>query len=226
MKFIFLFSISFFWMNIVNAQNSTNVFEGYQLKIRQIGEGPVSPDEIAKLDRSVREQCTSSKKEDRFEIQELITLGKEIWQIIKDGAPVINFANESASVIPLAAGCPFALSYWSLPQSKTYELTYENKFGMEMIYFTYKVIYSYGGRYQNKGAYLANVSIHPQDIQVAWGQSFDANVKIANSLNLGSQEDPIAGLEVSLEWSITNPITEIQSKRVYFVDGLGRLTSL
>jgi hypothetical protein len=76
------------------------------------------------------------------------------------------------------------------------------------------------------GAYLANVSIHPQEIQVKWGQSFDANVRIANSLNLGSQQDPIAGLELSLEWTITNPITEIQSKRVYFVDGLGRMTPL
>lgn len=199
--------------------------DGSTLEVRQIAEAPLTPQEFKQMDLAARAQCSATAKQ-RLDLQGLITLGKEIWQIIKDGAPVVNFQSESVSVIPEEALCPFSLYSWSFPISKTFELNYKNKFGMEMIYFTYKLIYSHGGRYQGKGAYLANVSIHPVDIRLKWGQSFDANVKVASGLNVGSQEDPVAGLEISLEWIIKNPVMNTQSHRAYFVDGLGNMTAL
>ncbi len=226
MKYFLGFFLSFFLQAQAMANTSVQTFnDGSRLEIRQIAEGPVSLEEMELMDLAAREQCARAKKQ-RFNLQQLITLGKEIWQIVKDGAPVINFATQSASVIPQGAICPFYMSSWNIPQSKTFELNYKNNFGMEMIYFTYKVIYSYGGRFQGKGAYLANVSIHPKDIRLKWGQSFDANVKIAQGINLGTMEDPVAGLEISLDWEIKNPISELQSNRTYFVNGLGQLIAL
>lgn len=226
MKYVLGFFLSFFIQVQANASTSVETFpDGSRLEVRQIAEGPVSLEEMVQLDLAAREQCSKDKKQ-RFDLQQLITLGKEIWQIVKDGAPVINFTSQSASVIPQAALCPFYMSNWNIPQSKTFELKYTNNFGMEMIYFTYKLIYSYGGRFEGKGAYLANVSIHPKDIRLKWGQSFDANVKIAQGINIGSLEEPVAGLEISLDWDIKNPVSELQSNRTYFVDGTGNLLAL
>jgi hypothetical protein len=221
MMFLFVFIIT---QNLF-ANTMETMPDGSTLAVRLIGEAPATLEEMEQQDRLAREQCSASTQK-RIDLQGLITLGKEIWQIVKDGAPVVNFKNESASVIPQGALCPFSMSQWSLPMVKTFELNYKNKFGMEMIYFTYKVIYSYGGMYQGKGAYLANVSIHPKDIRLKWGQSFDANVKIASALNMGTVENPIAGLEISLDWVIQNPIMDTQSNRTYFVDGLGNLVAL
>ncbi len=221
MTFLFVFIIT----QISFANTMETMPDGSTIEVRLIEEAPASIEELKQLDLVARQQCSANTPK-RFNLQGLITLGKEIWQIVKDGAPVVNFKSESASVIPQGALCPFYMSSWSLPLVKTFELNYKNKFGMEMIYFTYKVIYSYGGSYQGKGAYLANVSIHPKDIRLKWGQSFDASVKIASALNIGTQENPIAGLEISLDWVIQNPIMNTQSNRTYFVDGLGNLIAL
>ena len=192
-------------------------------RVQQIAEGPLSAVELIVYEKTLREQCV---EREGFDLSQLITIGKEIWQIVKDGAPTINFATEVATAIPMGAECAFKMSNWSPPRSKTFEMTYKNKFGGEMIYFTYKIIYSYGGKYQGKGAYLANVSIHPVDIRLMWGQSFDAFVKTAKAINIGSAEEPVAGLEISLDWEIKNPVMETQSHRSYFVDGTGQLLTL
>lgn len=222
-------SMMFLFVFIITQNGFANTIEtmpdGSTFEVRLIAEAPATFDEIQQHNFVAREQCSTSTQK-RLDLQGLITLGKEIWQIVKDGAPVVNFKSESASVIPQGALCPFYMSNWSLPLVKTFELNYKNKFGMEMIYFTYKVIYSYGGSYQGKGSYLANVSIHPKDIRLKWGQSFDASVKIASALNMGTVENPIAGLEISLDWVIQNPIMNTQSNRTYFVDGLGNLVAL
>ncbi len=192
-------------------------------RVRQVAEGPLSATELVDFEKSMREQCV---EREGFDLQQLITIGKEIWQIVKDGAPTVNFTSEVATAIPMGAECAFKMSNWSPPRSKTYEMSYKNKFGGEMIYFTYKIIYSFGGKYQGKGSYLANVSIHPVDIRLFWGQSFDAFVKTSKAINIGTEEDPVAGLEISLEWEIKNPIMETQSHRSYFVDGNGQLLAL
>lgn len=214
MKYLFIFVLTFH----LNA-----IAEDYTLQVRQIAEGPVTALEKEMLEREAEAQCTAREG---FDLQQLITLGKEIWQIVKDGAPVISFASNSASAIPAGAECAFKMSGWSIPQSKTFELAYKNKFGTEMIYFTYKLIYSYGGTFNGRGAYLANVAIHPVDIRLKWGQKFDATVKTAKAINIGTDENPIAGLEISIDWDINTPVMETQSNRTYFVDGLGRVTSL
>lgn len=214
MKYLFIF---------VLILNANALAESYTLQVRQIAEGPVTALEKEILEREAEAQCTAREG---FDLQQLVTLGKEIWQIVKDGAPVISFASNSASAIPAGAVCPFKMSGWSIPQSKTFELSYKNKFGTEMIYFTYKLIYSYGGQFNERGAYLTNVAIHPIDIRLKWGQKFDATVTTAKAINIGTEENPIAGLEISIDWDINTPVMATQSNRTYFIDGTGRVTAL
>lgn len=198
--------------------------ETLKLKVELIAEGPLEANYVQALNTADRDQCTT--KNDRFDVQSLITLGQQIWQIVKDGAPTLNFASNSASAVPANAVCAFNLAGWSVPYSRTYKLSYENLFGSSVVDFTYKLIFSYGGSYQGQGAYLANVTIHPVDVQVAWGQNFDASVNIANVLNVGDTENPVAGMEVALEWNVKNAFKNFKSRRIYFVDGNGNATEL
>lgn len=51
------------------------------------------------------------------------------------------------------------LERWSPPETKTYEVVYKNKFGMEVVKFRFRLQYTYGGRRSGRGRYLANVSV-------------------------------------------------------------------
>ncbi|MCC6137906.1 MAG: hypothetical protein IT287_04695 [Bdellovibrionaceae bacterium] len=206
------------------AKQQTSDEEILKLNIEMIAEGPIEYNYVETQKETIRNECTTKKE--RFDLQELITLGEKIWQIVKDGAPTLNFASNSASAVPASAVCAFNLSGWSIPYSRTYKLYYENLYGSKVVEFTYKLIFSYGGNYQGRGAYLANVTIHPVDVQVGWGQNFDASVSIANVLNVGQADDPIAGMEVALEWNVKNVLNNFKSRRIYFIDGKGNATEL
>jgi hypothetical protein len=54
---------------------------------------------------------------------------------------------------------------------------------MKVVEFTYKLIYLYGGRYQNKGLFLTGVTVVPAQISVLWGFNFDCKVSIPTTVN-------------------------------------------
>lgn len=221
---VFLFSALSLFLGSASA-NQIELLDPANIEVTLIDESTqLIPEGFDYFDRT---QCLTPVPRDReLDINALVALGEKLWQIVKDGAPTLEFSSHSASAIPAGANCPFYMTGWSAPQSLTYRMGYKNGFGMNNIQFTYKLIYSAGGSYNGRGAYLANVSIHPIDIYVGWGLSFDANVAIGNIINLGSSEDPVAGMEVALEWNIKNALNNIKSRRVYFVEGRGSATEL
>ena len=223
-KFALVSLISVFVVSAMGASSSPSDIDPLSLEVTLIDEGPFVDHNFLVTEYLDRSECVP--RTERFEISELISLGQQLWQIVKDGAPVVNFNSFSSSAIPQAAACPFAMAGWSIPQSKTYKLSYKNLFGSEVVSFTYKLIYSYGGTFEGRGAYLANVSVHPADIYASWGQNFNASVSIANVINVGTAADPVAGMQVILEWSVGNVINKFTSQRIYFVDGRGQTTEL
>lgn len=194
-----------------------------KLRVQMIAEGPVEYNYV-ETNKASRDLCVD--REYRFDFDQIVAIGEKIWDIVLAGQPTLNFEAYSATAIPASAQCAFNLSNWSVPYSRTYQLVYENLYGMDVVSFTYKVIFSYGGRFNGQGSYLANVSIHPVDVSVLWGQNFDARVSVGSVLNIGEAESPVAGMEVSLEWNISNVLKDFKSRRTYFVDGYGRMTEL
>lgn len=227
-KILFLAAISIFSFAAQAAVTTTNIDDPstWTLRIEQVSEGQEAPEIFSPEAYMNRDACINREVDGSLDINAIISLGEKIWQIVKDGAPVLEYKAMSVSAIPNGAICPFNMSGWSVPQSRTYKLTYSNMLGMDVITFDYKVIFSYGGKYLEKGSYLTNVSVHPADIYVAWGQSFNANVNMANILNVGTTDEPVAGIQVILEWEVSNPLNKFKSQRVYFVEGRGSVTEL
>lgn len=193
------------------------------LRVELIDEGPMATNYV---EPSAADRLDCALRNERFDLQEILTIGEKIWQIVKDNQPTVNFTSHSASAIPAAAVCAFNLTGWSIPYSRTYKLSYENLWGSSVVDFTFKVIFSYGGNFNGRGAYLANVTVHPVHVNASWGQNFDASVVIANAINVGSSDSPVAGMEVAIDWTVKNVFNNIKSRRIYFVDGHGNLTEL
>lgn len=159
-------------------------------------------------------------------VDSIINIGQKIWKIVEAGRPTLNFKDKSASAVPSDAKCLAELANWQMPESKSFRMKYKNGFGMNVITFEYKVIYSYGGSYKGKGRYLANVSVHPQQVNVSWGFKFDANVEIMEVLNLGSQEDQMAGMQLAVRWNVSSVIQEQLREELFFVQGDGQFRQL
>lgn len=164
-------------------------------------------------------------------VRDLIAFGKDIYDIVKAGKPVINTEYSPISVLPMDTEfgegiTPGKLAYWKIPKSTKFEVSYKNGYGSEVIKFVYNVNTSYGGKYQGKGAYLSNTQIVPEKVSVAWGYNFDAKVKLVGVTNLGSDEDPIAGATLELSYTVSTVVKEERNNITIFVGGDGTIQAM
>lgn len=152
----------------------------------------------------------------------IINIGKKIWAIIEAGKPVSNIKMEaSANALPQGIKCWNELSSWKAPSVKSFSQSFKNGFGSEVIRFDFDVIYTHGGKLNGVGSYLTNVQVHPKNVSVMWGFKLNAGVEIPSLVNLGTDTDPIAGMQVDVKWEASSYFTHITQSVSIFVQGDG-----
>ncbi len=156
-------------------------------------------------------------------IGDIISIGRQIWDFIVENSAVANYEEITLSALPADIQNPRDLSNWKRPHTITETVSFKNLFNVEVVRMKYKVIYTPGGQFRGRGAYLANVSIHPVETHVSWGFRLDAQVKIASPVNVGTEENPVAGLQVLVNWKVKPSAGSAkQGRNVYFVEGDGK----
>lgn len=164
--------------------------------------------------------------EEGIDPSEIVNLGLKIWKIIEDNKPVVNVRGMTAQALPSGITCWDQLEGWKIPISREYEVTYVNGFNMDVVKFNFRILFTYGGRFNGVGAYIANLSIMPEHLDVSWGYKFDAEVKVPYVVNLGTRENPVAGSQISLDWNVRTPLKDSRASVVFFVSGNGELVEL
>ena len=161
--------------------------------------------------------------------QQLIAIGKEIYKIIDAGKPVLNIESAPISVLPKdmkgQALDPFTLTEWSAPRAKKYRVVAKNYLGMRPVAFEFMLIYSYGGKYEDKGAYITGAQIKPTSVEVSWGYELDASFSVQSIVNQGSAQDPVAGAVLNIDYKIKTLMKESRQSRAFFINGLGESTA-
>jgi len=153
---------------------------------------------------------------------EIINIGQRIWTIVEAGKPVVNVHGAPvAFALPRGITCWNELDSWQAPKIQSYDVTYKNGFGMEVVKFRFRLQYTYGGGRTGKGKYLANVTVMPAQIDVMWGYTFDANVEVEQAVNLGTASNPVAGLELNLKWGVKTVLKQSDNSFHFFVQGDG-----
>lgn len=156
-------------------------------------------------------------------IGDFIQIGEKIWKIIEANKPVVNLRNSHVSVLPLGTASPIDISGWKKPSVKTYMVSYENGFGMNVVEFVFRLVFSHSGNIDGKGAYIANAGLYPTNLSVAWGYTFNADTAATNAINIGTTDDPIANLELHLNWSVETVFKTNKRKLISVIDGLGNV---
>jgi hypothetical protein len=161
--------------------------------------------------------------------REFIALGKEIYAIIEAGRPVYNNnVGTPLQILPRTKSGEtiqaMELENWKAPKSKKYKIDFKNGFGMNVVSFEFMLIYTYGGTYQGKGAYITGAQVSPTNVSVAWGFNVDANFKVQSIMNQGSLDNPVAGAVLQLNYRVSTVIKTIDRHATFHINGKGQTT--
>lgn len=163
----------------------------------------------------------------------LIAIGKKIWPIIDAGRPVINTSGiiPSITVIPKIEGedpkgAFYEMANWSVPKVESYRVSYKNKFGSEVIGFTYTVYFQFNGDYNGKGKYITNLKVQASEVYAAWGFNFNATSELIGIANVGSKEEPTASAIIQISYIAKGLINEMRNAQSFYVDGQGAMRLL
>lgn len=216
----------------VSRENDGKFFKIKSYKVEQISESEAlqRPGFIDLFSEQEYANDCSSQKNDEIDTKdvsydEVVRIGKELWKIIEDNKAVVEVESKSVSVLPVGIECWDQLAMWKKPISKYFEVSYENYYGMKVINVVYRVSYTFAGSYKGRGKYLANVKIAPSNIDVFWGFKFSSTVSVPMAINMGTAQDPVAGVELNIHW-IVKTLNQSQQSLSLFIDGLGNISQL
>lgn len=216
----------------INSRSDGKFFKIKSFKVEEISESEAlqRPGHIDSYsEQEYASDCSNQKDEDLdtkdISFDEVVRIGKELWKIIEDNKAVVEVESKSVSVLPAGIVCWNQLSMWQKPESKYFEVSYENYYGMKVINVVYRITYTYAGSLKGRGKYLANVTVTPANIDVFWGFKFSSTVSIPMAINMGSAQDPLAGVELNIHW-IVKTLNQSQQSLSLFIDGLGNISQL
>lgn len=156
--------------------------------------------------------------------RDLVALGEEVYRLVIKGKPSNVTEYSPISIVPKVNGVAVDIldtENWQTPIKKTYTIEYENLYGITVVSFKYSVLYSYGGSYDGKGAYLTAVQIVPESVRTLFGFDFRATMKLGGIQNLGTKKDPIAGATLLMEYNVSSVMTAQTKVDIFHINGKG-----
>lgn len=156
-------------------------------------------------------------------LDQIINTFQKIWKIIDDNKPVVDVKTQYAAALPKGLAHWSDMGNWQPPKGTIYQITAKNVYGMTMINVRYQVLRTYGGSYAGRGKYLTGVTVEPLLVETGWGYhlSLDASVPDSSIVNVGTSENPVAGMMATLNFHISTSIKDSQGKGLYFLQGDG-----
>jgi hypothetical protein len=156
-------------------------------------------------------------------IDTIVNIASKVWDIVQANKPVVNLESKYATAYPQGITSASQLAQWSKPKSYLYGFYAENLYGGVMIDSKHKVTFSYNGAYKGKGKYLTAVAVIPTVASVAWGYKFYMKAAVPDSTiaNVGTDTDPVAAMQLKLNWQMSSALKVVDGSSVYYVQGDG-----
>jgi hypothetical protein len=156
-------------------------------------------------------------------VDKIINIGTKIWNVIEKGRPVANYSAQKATALPQNARRWDQLQNWQRPTSRVQSVVYKNLYGIEVVRFTYRVISLYGGDVSGIGRYIGYATVEPLEMTVAFMYTFNANTKVDAVYNMGSAANPVAGMLMNVNWTVSTVLKTSTKSHSYTLDGRGNI---
>lgn len=161
-------------------------------------------------------------------LDQIVNIGKKVWAIIDANKPVVDIKTQYATALPQGVTSAAQLAGWKPPRGVIYGLSAKNAYGAKVIDVKWEVLRTYGGRYKGHGQFLSGVTIQPLQVDVLWGYKFslDATVGDTSITNAGTDEEPIAALQPTIQWRVQTAIKDSTGRAGYYLQGDGQMSEL
>lgn len=161
-------------------------------------------------------------------LDKIVNLMEKIFAIIEKNQPVVNITTNYANAVPFGTSHWTQLQGWSKPATKKYSFSMKNAYGSEVVKVTYQVHRTHSGNFNGKGKFLTGVTVEPLKVVTAWGYKVTLVSEVPDSTiaNVGTQEDPVASMQLQLKWVVHTMVKDITSKAIYYVQGDGLLEEI
>lgn len=158
--------------------------------------------------------------------RDIVALGEAMYDLVKKGKPSNMTEYAPISVVPREPGTKdavdiFDLEGFSMPVERAFVARIKNGVGKEVVTFTYKVMYSFGGSWNGAGKYLSGVIIVPQSVKTQWGWEFNASMKMSGMMNHGTKADPVAGVMITIKYQMNGWSTAYERNDTIHITGRG-----
>lgn len=164
-----------------------------------------------------------------MQIRGIIALGKEIYEIVKAGKPVVNINSEPIQILATdekgETVTASEMDNWKAPIVKKYRVRTKNYLGVSPASFDFMLIYVPGGSYRGAGSYITGAQIKTTKVNVKWGYTLNANFKLDTITNEGTQENPVAGAVLSIDYKISTVLQEYGEDKTFYINGKGQTTA-
>lgn len=163
--------------------------------------------------------------------RDMVALGEAIYELVKKGKPSNVTEYAPISVVPRDPTTKeiadiFDLEGFSMPVEKNFVAKVKNGTGKEVVNFSYKVVYSYGGSYNGAGKYLTNVLIVPSAVKTTFGWDFNASMKLSGMMNHGTKADPVAGVMVTIKYQMNSWSSAFERNDTIHITGRGEVKNM
>lgn len=169
---------------------------------------------------------TDPASDDKIKLSHIIALGNKIWDFIITNKPNAEYDVFKTSVVPSGITSWTQLQKWSKPTSKVYRVEFTNMFGQPAGGFDYRITYFHSGVYKDKGKFLGQISVVPTNIHLKTDRQLKMKVELASVINFGSEENPIAGAQIIINWSSPTTTRYEMYSAEYMIYGTGELEDL
>jgi hypothetical protein len=144
------------------------------------------------------------------------------WRVIESNRPIITTDfPKFANAIPREAKGADELTGWRQPVLVPVHLHATNGLKIRVLNVSYGIHFSYGGMFNGRGKYLANVTVVPQGIWAAPGFQISVSARVLAVLNYGSKKHPIAAIQLLVTEKVSSMVSDKVTTRSFIIKGDG-----
>lgn len=220
MKFLVLV----FALTLANAEASTVL---HKIRTAEGGILTVTLEDEVKVSRTKEVTLPPVIGEVIQSARDLIAMGEELYVLVTKGRPTLTTTSAPISVLPREgdrAVNPMDMENWQKPVSRKLSMRY-TFLGITVASLDYKIVYTYGGTYNGKGAYLTGLVIVPS-ASASFGVDFDATMKLVGIANQGSRANPVAAATIQLQYTMKTLGRATDRTDTFHITGRGSLNQL
>ena len=153
----------------------------------------------------------------------IINILKQVYQFIEENKPVVNTSVDMACAIPEGISNWQTLAGWRSKKGPGFAITYKNLYGITVVKLAFRPDFYYNGNHESKGRYLTCATVILDELDVKWGYTFSADVKIPKEgiVNSGTVENPVASMKVYVHWMVKTIVQHNEQTFTYYLDGNG-----